>query len=112
MADIAQNRETLALRYETLVAASITALIAVRLIVSAQAPLAFDEALYWRWSQHLAFGNLDHPPMTPLLIRAGTTLFGATPFGVRVMHVLLSIPATIAVWRSAAMLFGSERSGA
>ena len=112
MADFTWDEAAPAPRYTVLVAASIAALLFVRLIVSSQVPLAFDEALYWRWSQHLALGNLDHPPMTPLLIRAGTFFFGATPFGVRVMTVLLDIPATFAVWRGAAILFGSERIGA
>src|ERR1700740_2498664 len=85
-------------RYQTIVAVSVGVLIVVRLIVASQVPLAFDEALYWRWSQHLAFGNLDHPPMTPLLIRAGTSIFGDTSLGVRVMIVLLSIPASWSVW--------------
>jgi 4-amino-4-deoxy-L-arabinose transferase-like glycosyltransferase len=99
-------------RYQIIVAIAIVGLIIARLVVASLVPLAFDEALYWRWSQHLAFGNLDHPPMTPLLIRAGTAIFGDTPFGVRVMVVLLSIPASMSVWRAAARLFVSERIGA
>jgi len=99
-------------RYQIAVALTIIALIATRLVVASLAPLAFDEALYWRWSQHLAFGNLDHPPMTPLLIWAGTALFGDTPFGVRVMVVILNIPASWCVWRAAAILFKSDRIGA
>ncbi len=99
-------------RYEIAVGAAIAGLILVRLICAAVTPLAFDEALYWRWSQHLAGGYYDHPPMTPLLIRIGTTLFGDTPLGVRVMGVLLGLPATWAVWRSATILFGNGKVGA
>lgn len=99
-------------RYEIAVGTAIIGLILVRLACAALAPLAFDEALYWRWSQHLAGGYYDHPPLNPLLIRIGTTLFGDTPFGVRVMGVLLGLPATWAVWRSATILFADARVGA
>jgi 4-amino-4-deoxy-L-arabinose transferase-like glycosyltransferase len=99
-------------RYQMTVAFSIIGLVIVRLVVASQVPLAFDEALYWRWSQHLALGNLDHPPMTPLLIRAGTMIFGDTPLGVRAMIVLLNIPVSWAIWRAAAILFENERIGA
>lgn len=42
-----------------------------------------EEAYYWNYSQHLAMGYLDHPPMVALLIWAGTHLFGDTEVGVR-----------------------------
>jgi 4-amino-4-deoxy-L-arabinose transferase-like glycosyltransferase len=92
-------------RYQIAVAAAVAGLILIRLVCAAAVPLAFDEALYWRWSQHLSGGYLDHPPMNPLLIRLGTTLFGNNEFGVRVMTVLLGLPATWAVWRAARILF-------
>jgi 4-amino-4-deoxy-L-arabinose transferase-like glycosyltransferase len=99
-------------RYQIAVAAAVVGLVAIRLVCAAELPLAFDEALYWRWSQHLSGGYLDHPPMNPLLIRLGTTLFGNNEFGVRVMTVLLGLPATWAVWRAAAILFHDPKVGA
>jgi len=90
----------------------IVVLFLVRLAVAAATPLSLDEALYWMWSKHLAGGYLDHPPMTPILIRLGTSLFGDTEFGVRFLGVLLSLPATYAVWRSATILFDDDRIGA
>ena len=98
--------------YRLIIAATVIALVLIRLIVAAKVPLAFDEALYWRWSQHLAAGYLDHPPMNPLLIRLGTALFGNDPFGVRVLSVLSGLPATWAVWRAGTILFRDERVGA
>jgi 4-amino-4-deoxy-L-arabinose transferase-like glycosyltransferase len=77
----------------------------LKLIVAAITPIAFDEALYWRYSKHLAPGFMDHPFMNPLMIRLGTTLFGDTPLGVRFMGVILSFPASWAVWRAALSLF-------
>lgn len=98
--------------YAQIVWAAIIAALAIRVVCAAYTPLAFDEALYWRYSKHLAAGFLDHPAMNPLMIRIGTTLFGDTPLGVRIMAILLALPATWAVWRAGAILFKSERVGA
>jgi hypothetical protein len=62
-------------RYETTVAVAIFVLVGVRLACAAFTPLSFDESLYWIWSKHIAGGYYDHPPMNPILIRLGTTLF-------------------------------------
>ncbi len=42
-----------------------------------------EEAYYWNYSQHMAMGYLDHPPMVALLIWFGTHLFGNSEVGVR-----------------------------
>lgn len=83
----------------------VAALVASRLVFAAMAPLAFDEAYYWLWSKHLAGGYYDHPPMAAVIIRIGTLLAGNTAFGIRVVSVLLAVPATWAVWRAALILF-------
>ena len=83
----------------------VAALTLVKLGVAAWTPLASDEALYWRYSKHLAAGFIDHPFMNPLMIRLGTSLFGDTPLGVRFVAVMLSLPASWAVWRAALALF-------
>ena len=85
----------------------ILALTVAKLVVAALTPLAFDEALYWRYSTHLAASYIDHPFLNPLLIRVGTTLFGQTPLGVRFMSVLLNLPATWAIWATARALHGA-----
>jgi 4-amino-4-deoxy-L-arabinose transferase-like glycosyltransferase len=100
------------LRYERAVAAAIVVLVGVRLICAALVPLSFDESDYWIWSKHIVGGYLDHPPINPILIRIGTTLFGDTEFGVRVIGVLLALPASWAIWRSAEILFDDEGIGA
>ncbi len=99
-------------RYETAVIVAIIILVGVRLACAAFTPLSFDEALYWDWSKHIAGGYYSHPPVNPILIRLGTTLFGNTEFGVRVIGVLLALPASWAVWRSGAILFDDEWVGA
>ena len=90
----------------------IAALMGLRAVVAAQAPLAFDEAYYWLWSKSLATGYLDHPPLIAYVIRLGTTIFGDTPLGVRAVPLVLLVGATWAVWRSGANLLGSEAGGA
>lgn len=90
----------------------IAALTAVRAVVAAEAPLAFDEAYYWLWSKSLAAGYLDHPPLIAYVIRLGTIVFGDTPLGIRVVPLLLLAGATWAVWRSGRVLLESEAGGA
>src|SRR5215475_13149837 len=93
-------------------ALAILALVALRLIAAAFTPITFDEAYYWMWSQHLAGGYYDHPPMVALVIRAGTMIAGDTELGVRLVSVLLALPMSYAVWRSADILYGGARVAA
>jgi 4-amino-4-deoxy-L-arabinose transferase-like glycosyltransferase len=83
-------------------------LLTLRAFMAAALPLSADEAYYWLWSKHLAAGYFDHPPAVAWLIRAGTALFGDTPFGVRFVGILLSLPASWFVWRSAALILKDE----
>ncbi|MDB5740007.1 MAG: hypothetical protein JWP16_1047, partial [Alphaproteobacteria bacterium] len=83
-------------------------LITLRGFMAAALPLSADEAYYWLWSKHLAAGYYDHPPAIAWAIRAGTALFGDTPLGVRFAGVLLSLPASWFVWRSAALILKDE----
>ena len=85
---------------------------ALRLVAAAGTPLTFDEAYYWMWSQHLAGGYYDHPPGVALVIRLGTMIAGDTELGVRLVSILLALPMSFAVYRSAAMLFGGTRVAA
>jgi hypothetical protein len=90
----------------------VLALVTLRLIAAALTPLAFDEAYYWMWSQHLAGGYYDHPPMVALVIRAGTLIAGDSAFGVRLVSILLALPMSFAVYRTTEVLFGSARTAA
>src|SRR5947208_1344473 len=91
---------------------AILALVGLRLIAAAFTPITFDEAYYWMWSKHLAGGYYDHPPMVALVIRAGTMIAGDTELGVRLVSILLAIPMSYAVYRTAAILFGGQRVAA
>ena len=92
--------------------ATVLALVALRLVAAAWTPLAFDEAYYWMWSKHLASGYYDHPPLVALVIRLGTMIAGDSEFGVRLVSILLALPMSFAVYRTAAILFGSMRMAA
>src|SRR5215831_19107351 len=91
---------------------TVLALVVLRLVAAAVTPLSFDEAYYWMWSKHLAGGYYDHPPMVAFVIRAGTMIAGDTEFGVRLVSILLALPMSYAVWRSAEILYGGARVAA
>ena len=94
-----------------IVAGLIALLLAGRLVVAALVPLAPDEAYYALWARHLSPGYFDHPPMIAFFIRAGTALFGETPFGVRLVCVLSALPTSWLIWRSASLLLRDEAAG-
>ena len=90
----------------------ILGLTALRLVAAAWTPLTFDEAYYWLWSKHLAGGYYDHPPMVALVIRTGTMIAGDTELGVRLVAVLLALPMSYWIFRTASILFGGMRVAA
>ena len=91
---------------------AILAMVALRLVAAAVTPLTFDEAYYWMWSKNLAGGYYDHPPMVALVIRAGTLIAGDTELGVRLVSILLALPMSFAIYRTAEILFGGTRVAA
>src|ERR1700759_1823869 len=91
---------------------TIVALVVLRLVAAARTPLTFDEAYYWMWSKALAGGYYDYPPLGALVIRDGTDIAGDPAFGVRLVSILLALPMSYAVYRSAAILFGGVRVAA
>src|SRR5580658_5129932 len=91
---------------------TVVALVLLRLVAAAWTPLTFDEAYYWTWSKHLAFGYYDHPPGVALVIRLGTMIAGDTELGVRLVSILLALPMSWAVYRTTEILFGGVRVAA
>lgn len=47
-----------------------------------------DELYFLQAGRHLAFGYVDQPPLTPLMARAATELFGPSLVGIRLMSAL------------------------
>ena len=91
--------------------ACLAGLTLIRLAVAAAAPLAPDEAYYWVFSQALAPGYLDHPPMVALWIRAGTLFVGQTAFGVRVLAPLSAALGSILLADATDRLFPDQQAG-
>jgi 4-amino-4-deoxy-L-arabinose transferase-like glycosyltransferase len=86
-------------------------LTALRAYAAFNVPLTADEAYYWTWSLHPAFGYTDHPPLVAWLIRAGTSLGNGAGF-VRLPFVLCEAVAALAVGRAATLVAQSTRAGA
>ncbi len=55
--------------------------------------LFFDEAQYWDWSEHLAWGYFSKPPLIAGIIALSTALFGSGVLGVKLLTMAL-YPAT------------------
>ena len=81
-------------------------LTALRLVAIRLSPLQLyaDEAQYWVWSQHLAFGYFTKPPLIAWIIRLTTLLGDAEPL-VRVSAPLLHAAAAIFVFLAANRLY-------
>ncbi len=92
-------------------AAILVALTVLRAYAAFNVPLTADEAYYWTWSLHPAYGYTDHPPMVAWLIWLGT-LFGQGPGFVRLPFVLCEAVAAAAVGRAALLITNSTRAGA
>lgn len=86
----------------------IVGLLVLRAIMAALLPLSADEAYYWLWSRYPDLGYFDHPPMIAWLIGGGTFLLGNTILGVRLAGIVLSVPATWLVWRTAQLILKDE----
>lgn len=83
---------------------------ALRIVLAATLPLVADEAYYWEWSRHLAFGYFDHPPVIAWLVAFGTAIFGDVPLGVRFFPVLCGAVAAFALSDVAERLAGARAS--
>ncbi len=91
--------------------AALLALTLLRLLVAAAAPLSPDEAYYWLWSQALAPGYLDHPPMVALWMRLGTAVAGEGSLGIRLLAPLSALAGSVLLWDAAECLFPGRRAG-
>jgi hypothetical protein len=84
--------------------------VALELAVSGRYGYVRDELYFLAAGQHLAFGYVDQPPLTPLLARAGAVLGGNTVVGLRVLPAL-SLAAIIMLTAAMSRRLGAGRSG-
>ncbi len=82
----------------------------IRLLFLIVSPLELspDEAYYWDWSRHLAFGYYSKPPMVAWLIWLSTHLLPQTEFGVRLPAVLLNLFTTLGIFFLARKMAGAR----
>jgi 4-amino-4-deoxy-L-arabinose transferase-like glycosyltransferase len=80
-------------------------LLIFRIALAAASNLSEDEAYYWLWSTHLAAGYYDHPPMIAYWIRAGTSIFGQTAFGVRFAGLMATLAGSYLLYHTSLSLF-------
>jgi 4-amino-4-deoxy-L-arabinose transferase-like glycosyltransferase len=98
--------------YRTWTLAAVAAITALRLLwLGVQsAGLYPDEAQYWFWAQHPAFGYYSKPPLVAWLIWLTTAAFGDGEFAVRLSAPLLHGVTALIVYGVAARLY-DRRTG-
>lgn len=67
-----------------------------------------DELYFLAAADHLAWGYVDQPPLTPLLVKISTEIFGATPMGIRVISTIAGA-LTVVLIALIAHEFGATR---
>jgi hypothetical protein len=83
---------------------------AAEMAVSARYGYVRDELYFLSAGQHLAFGYVDQPPLTPLLARLGAALTGNTLAGFRVLPAL-SLGALVVMTAMMSGRLGAGRTG-
>jgi len=77
-------------------------------LVFQPADLYPDEAQYWFWAQHPAFGYYSKPPLLAWLIALTTGLFGESEFAIRLSAPLLHVGAAVFVYAIGDRLYDSR----
>jgi 4-amino-4-deoxy-L-arabinose transferase-like glycosyltransferase len=83
---------------------------AVELAVSARYGYVRDELYFLAAGQHLAFGYVDQPPLTPLLARIAAALTGNTLVGLRILPAL-ALAALVVMTAAMSRRLGAGRTG-
>ncbi len=91
-----------------LIAIALVLFARIALLAAEIAPLHFDEAQYWTYGEAFAGGYYSKPPMIAWIIRLGSELFGATPFGVRVFSPVIHSAIAWMVFVIARRLFDAR----
>ena len=70
--------------------------------------LSPDEAHYWEWSRRLDLSYYSKGPMIAYLISLGTSVFGDTVFGIRIMAVIFSALSSILMYGLGKRLYNEQ----
>jgi 4-amino-4-deoxy-L-arabinose transferase-like glycosyltransferase len=89
--------------------AVVAAVTILRLFIGAHVPLSEDEAYYWSWSLHPAFGYVDHPPGVMLTILAFAWL-GHSTLAIRLGFIIAAAAAALLAGAATRELGCDERS--
>src|SRR5580704_10883699 len=84
--------------------------IALELAVSARYGYVRDELYFLSAGQHLAFGYVDQPPLTPVLARITVALTGNTLVGLRILPAL-ALGALVVMTAAMSRRLGAGRTG-
>ena len=87
---------------------SMLILLALRCAAQAVVPLMPQEAYYWMYAQHPSLSYYDHPPMVAWVIGLGTTIFGNTEWGVRVVGGVMMLGAGVLMYAFARLWWRSS----
>jgi 4-amino-4-deoxy-L-arabinose transferase-like glycosyltransferase len=92
--------------------AAVAAITMARLVWLAVQPAGLypDEAQYWFWAQHPAFGYYSKPPLIAWLIALTTAAFGNSEFAIRLSAPLLHAAAAGIIYATGARLY-DRRTG-
>ncbi len=87
--------------YKAFLIFTLTALSIFRIYYIFNGPidLSPDEAHYWEWSRRLDLSYYSKGPMIAYLIYAGTSFFGDSVFGIRIMAVLFSVLSSLVLYK-------------
>jgi Dolichyl-phosphate-mannose-protein mannosyltransferase len=80
-----------------------------QLVINGAYGLHTDELYYILSGRHLAFGYVDFPPVTPILARLDTAIFGISPWTLRLFPALTGAGMVILSGLCALELGGSRR---
>ena len=83
---------------------------AAEIAVSARYGYVRDELYFLSAGQHLAFGYVDQPPLTPLLARIAAALTGNTLVGLRILPAL-ALAALVVLTAAMSRRLGAGRTG-
>lgn len=96
--------------YATYLAVTLVALSLFRVyfVTRGYLGLSPDEAHYWEWSRRLDLSYYSKGPLIAYLIAAGTSVFGNSEFGVRVLALTLSVLSSMVLYAIGRELYDAK----